>query len=223
LQLRVAPSPPALSPRRDTHHVRCDGCHMFPIVGPRYTCLTCADYDLCAACEAKHEHPATHPFLKLRLPMQHQTTEPQAPPAVQDSVRIVPVLEEQTRTSPLAPLARPISTCASMSAIHDSPYGQHARPRALNMRAVSRPTAHSTEQCAETPETASAADVVRMLLQQAQSKQCGRDRPSVRAQQQQLALAQLQQSAASFRSREDLNLARQWNMYAGRPYGPICA
>ncbi|CAF2584474.1 unnamed protein product [Rotaria sp. Silwood2] len=38
--------------------VRCDGCGMAPLVGQRYCCPTCGDYDLCSACAKKeHEHP----------------------------------------------------------------------------------------------------------------------------------------------------------------------
>ncbi len=38
--------------------VSCDGCNMVPIIGQRYHCPTCGNYDLCAACEKKgHEHP----------------------------------------------------------------------------------------------------------------------------------------------------------------------
>ncbi|CAF1118739.1 unnamed protein product [Rotaria sordida] len=39
-------------------YVRCDGCNMNPLIGQRYCCLTCGNYDLCSACEKKgHEHP----------------------------------------------------------------------------------------------------------------------------------------------------------------------
>ena len=38
--------------------VGCDGCTVAPIVGQRYHCDTCGNYDLCSACEKKgHEHP----------------------------------------------------------------------------------------------------------------------------------------------------------------------
>lgn len=29
----------------------CDDCGMDPIVGPRYTCKTCKDFDLCKTCK----------------------------------------------------------------------------------------------------------------------------------------------------------------------------
>ncbi len=36
----------------------CDGCKMVPLVGQRYHCSTCGNYDLCSACEKTgHEHP----------------------------------------------------------------------------------------------------------------------------------------------------------------------
>ncbi|CAF0872653.1 unnamed protein product [Didymodactylos carnosus] len=37
--------------------VTCDGCQMSPLVGERYYCKTCGNYDLCAGCQQKgHEH-----------------------------------------------------------------------------------------------------------------------------------------------------------------------
>ena len=41
-------------------YVSCDGCGMAPLIGQRYSCSTCGNYDLCSACEKKgHEHPLT--------------------------------------------------------------------------------------------------------------------------------------------------------------------
>ncbi len=38
--------------------VSCNGCGMTPIIGQRYSCSTCDNYDVCSACEKKeHEHP----------------------------------------------------------------------------------------------------------------------------------------------------------------------
>ena len=44
-------------------NVQCDGCGITPIVGIRYKCSTCSNYDLCEACEGTKDHP--HSFLKL--------------------------------------------------------------------------------------------------------------------------------------------------------------
>lgn len=43
--------------------VCCNSCRMFPIVGRRYKCMTCSDYDLCEACEAQCMH--NHPMIRL--------------------------------------------------------------------------------------------------------------------------------------------------------------
>ena len=40
-----------------THpHHTCDGCQVHPIVGARYKCLECPDYDLCEDCQSKNIH-----------------------------------------------------------------------------------------------------------------------------------------------------------------------
>ena len=48
------------------HGVRCDGCNMGPIVGIRYKCSRCPDFDFCEKCEASVEH--AHDFIKMRKP-----------------------------------------------------------------------------------------------------------------------------------------------------------
>lgn len=61
-------SPKPESPAAQAVHefVRCDGCSKKPIVGIRYKCAVCHDFDFCEECEAKDNHP--HPFLKIRRP-----------------------------------------------------------------------------------------------------------------------------------------------------------
>ena len=44
--------------------VKCQICGTCPIVGIRYKCLECNDYDLCEYCEGVHGHP--HPLLTLK-------------------------------------------------------------------------------------------------------------------------------------------------------------
>jgi len=50
-------------------NVCCDGCEMFPMIGDRYKCTTCYDFDLCSVCEAKPgSHPISHPLVKFKRP-----------------------------------------------------------------------------------------------------------------------------------------------------------
>lgn len=48
--------------------VACDGCNAYPIVGNRYKCSVCDDFDLCEACESLGKHPANHPLIKHKVP-----------------------------------------------------------------------------------------------------------------------------------------------------------
>lgn len=47
-------------------HVICDGCGS-GVVGARFKCLQCPDYDLCAGCEATSKH-GHHLMLRVRVP-----------------------------------------------------------------------------------------------------------------------------------------------------------
>merc|ERR1711963_593223 len=47
--------------------VTCDGCECKPIVGNRYKCVVCDDYDLCEACHAADKHPG-HNMMKITEP-----------------------------------------------------------------------------------------------------------------------------------------------------------
>eukprot|EP01113_Clastostelium_recurvatum_P044791 TRINITY_DN75_c0_g1_i1.p1 TRINITY_DN75_c0_g1~~TRINITY_DN75_c0_g1_i1.p1 ORF type:complete len:496 (+),score=181.84 TRINITY_DN75_c0_g1_i1:97-1584(+) len=53
-------------------HVTCDGCKTSPIVGPRFKCKVCDDFDLCASCESKNmtvgTHNPTHTMIKFTQP-----------------------------------------------------------------------------------------------------------------------------------------------------------
>ncbi|KAJ2863438.1 hypothetical protein GGH94_003608 [Coemansia aciculifera] len=46
-------------------HVVCDACD-FPIVGVRYKCGNCFDFDLCESCESTVKHDENHLFIKMR-------------------------------------------------------------------------------------------------------------------------------------------------------------
>lgn len=62
---------PSSEKTEDVHYgVVCDGCGN-GIVGIRYKCSVCDDYDLCQTCEAKGGiHEPNHPFLKIAKPIQ---------------------------------------------------------------------------------------------------------------------------------------------------------
>jgi hypothetical protein len=48
------------------HKINCKGCHVKEIVGNRYKCCVCEDYNLCENCENLLGLKHGHPFLKLR-------------------------------------------------------------------------------------------------------------------------------------------------------------
>lgn len=50
--------------------VRCDGCQRAPLVGLRYKCKACPDYDLCETCKnaTDHEH---HEFILISKPEEY--------------------------------------------------------------------------------------------------------------------------------------------------------
>lgn len=51
-------------PAHNVHiNVVCDGCRAQPIIGRRFKCMICFNFDLCETCEAKEEHE--HPMLRL--------------------------------------------------------------------------------------------------------------------------------------------------------------
>ena len=63
--------------------VYCDGPHCATkgycswIVGDRYKCAVCHDFDLCAGCEASplNKHNPTHPLIKLKTPIRNVTVQ----------------------------------------------------------------------------------------------------------------------------------------------------
>ena len=49
--------------------VGCDVCRVSPLVGRRYQCVVCHNYDVCENCEGSH--PADHPLLLIRVPQAY--------------------------------------------------------------------------------------------------------------------------------------------------------
>ncbi len=54
-------------------NVSCDGCGKKPIVGIRYKCVNCDEFNLCGECEGKVEHYPLHVFLRVYLPLTKLT------------------------------------------------------------------------------------------------------------------------------------------------------
>ena len=66
-KVNQAEVPPAAGSYEFAVHdnVECDGCLMAPIIGFRYKCIQCANYDLCQNCESKHVHSE---HMMVRMP-----------------------------------------------------------------------------------------------------------------------------------------------------------
>jgi hypothetical protein len=48
--------------------VTCDGCGKHPIIGPRFKCEVCADFDFCGACHKAHAAAHGHSFRQVGAP-----------------------------------------------------------------------------------------------------------------------------------------------------------
>jgi len=48
--------------------VRCDICKTIPIIGTRYKCMTCLNFDMCETCKTGN-HPPEHPLITLLTPV----------------------------------------------------------------------------------------------------------------------------------------------------------
>jgi len=68
-----APAPSVDDPSNFTIHdlVTCDGCGLDPLIGFRYKCIQCSNFDLCQKCEAAHKHPE---HLMIRMPTNNGPT-----------------------------------------------------------------------------------------------------------------------------------------------------
>lgn len=68
--------------------IQCDMCQAKPIVGPRYKCMDCFDFDMCQQCAYKLQHPRDHP---LRVYLQASVPKPLSPRAPNSPSRMRPL------------------------------------------------------------------------------------------------------------------------------------
>ena len=59
-----------LNENKDNIHlnIKCDGCGICPIIGIRYKCNICPDFNFCEKCEYEKGEEHHHPFIKLNHP-----------------------------------------------------------------------------------------------------------------------------------------------------------
>ena len=56
-----------LSSVENHYGISCSGCGECPIIGIRYKCVYCSDFDYCEKCEEEKGYVHMHPFYKLRF------------------------------------------------------------------------------------------------------------------------------------------------------------
>ena len=62
-------TPEEAKEEKPTHKgITCDGCGISPIVGSRYKCAVCQNFDFCEFCEEKLSSEHQHPFIKIYNP-----------------------------------------------------------------------------------------------------------------------------------------------------------
>ena len=49
------------------NNIKCDQCFMNPIIGPRYKCSKCKNYNLCEKCEEKNENTQSHSHYFIKI------------------------------------------------------------------------------------------------------------------------------------------------------------
>ena len=111
------PKPKPANPTR--HFAICDSCRR-GLVGIRYKCVNCVDYDLCAECEETNAdgsiHSAEHAFLKLRAPLARQWRRRE--PLIAESL-IAPSCSNATAAA-AAPATPNVHHCARRGPVHCS-------------------------------------------------------------------------------------------------------
>ena len=63
-----APAPKRTNNKKIHTGFACDGCGANPIVGNRFKCAVCPNFDYCEECEEKNKDSHLHPFIKIYSP-----------------------------------------------------------------------------------------------------------------------------------------------------------
>jgi len=77
----LAGSCPRIEDHRDEHQlIVCDGCEADPLVGDRFKCMVCDNFDLCGSCMQSNdigvvEHISRHRFKHVTVPITHPEQE----------------------------------------------------------------------------------------------------------------------------------------------------
>lgn len=66
---------PCIESQTIHYRVSCDMCNAFPIVGIRYKCTVCPNFDLCEKCESENWKQHNHPMIKYRKSQFKSTNE----------------------------------------------------------------------------------------------------------------------------------------------------
>jgi len=157
------------------HHAFCDVCRN-TIVGIRYKCSQCADYDLCGTCEKRNAngayHDKRHAFLKLRRPVGDSMIPKQESHEIARLTAQIEALQRQVTEfrqtmylpppppkPPVRKLAIPAATKAPLPRLHAVPRPLMRRPAAT---ASVKPTTVAAVPAAKQPFQY--ADALRQLL-----------------------------------------------------------
>eukprot|EP00732_Lithocolla_globosa_P002342 Lithocolla_globosa_v1_NODE_1515_length_2519_cov_63.243101.p1 type:complete len:649 gc:universal NODE_1515_length_2519_cov_63.243101:460-2406(+) len=107
----------------DTHpNIVCDLCNKF-VVGVRWKCGHCPDYDLCDNCEPQADsvHPKNHIFLKIKRPIRMSYWTVMLPPITPPVLIPAPKSTPQVTTPPPKPTPVPVQITPVPVAVQAQP------------------------------------------------------------------------------------------------------
>jgi len=122
--------------------VVCDGCDIFPIVGVRYKCNECEDFDFCQTCYEKSQHDKSHEFTAVKEPISWSACNKPVTTTTQSTTQKIPVTTSTTNTEAKSSVAesKPIETKpteAKLITVYEPP--KIETPKTLNLASVSEP------------------------------------------------------------------------------------